>query len=557
MLLSEYDIPPAKNLSNSLENYVVHIYDPILVDKAKKHGIRNIKFVTWDRISSYKEACDEAHSNAGALENEVDSALGDLGFDLSISSWQHLNWYYFFIQTSWYLEMWEGVLGDLSEHRLHVFVCDRPQQYYFDSFLPSLLLIKCALERSINIITYVRALVSNESGVVPDLSGISTEVNGGYLLVHIPTCFYDVTHFNQELTATGKRVVNIESPLFNVDAYAHTNIALAPLGSVELLRPEIIAEVIVPFADRIKKVLLRRLRCLLGVDRYVEEQSDYAAAHYVRQLFTFLKLKEYFASARPEKLIISDHDTGFHGPLVSFAKLYDIPVVTLPHSKVTYDVRYRYEKIVSLTHAIQGADIKGGSGQSVPSFQISFPAHPDSRVPEVRDFSKIGILLNAVSLNGVLLCNYASYIEGLRELFKCCFSIGIPFEVRNKPGYSITSLMKKDLALADVNISPEGKSLAEFAAGCDLCLMFDSPTSAALEFLHRGIPILNPVTQDLAYCQSVGAHPDIVPRKVVKKIIEDLIGFSEDKQRLSGFAALQKRRFIERMQKTKAARSYM
>ena len=65
-------------------------------------------------------------------------------------------------------------------------------------------------------------------------------------------------------------------------------------------------------------------------------------------------------------------------------------------------------------------------------------------------------------------------------------------------------------------------SILEFAKSNDLCLMYDTPTTAVLEFLRNSIPILNPIPEDISWGEANIANPRIVPRGSVESILNIL-----------------------------------
>src|SRR5208337_3605872 len=67
---------------------------------------------------------------------------------------------------------------------------------------------------------------------IPDLRGNPPDDSRDYLLTHLPTCFYDIDYFCQELHATGKLLVNIEAKHWNVPITAQYQVGLTETESV-------------------------------------------------------------------------------------------------------------------------------------------------------------------------------------------------------------------------------------------------------------------------------------------------------------------------------------
>ena len=558
VILNKEDLPSAKVLAGRLENYCVNVYDPILVDLAIDCGLKNVHFIEWPQSPCLKEISEEAHVSAEKIEGELDAALGDLTIDVSIVSWQHLQWYFFFLQVKWYQRLWAAFIGALRGSTLHIFVCEQPQQYYFNSFVPSLLLIRAARSEGVQFTAYAYGSRPDLSVLVPNIPDTEFENAEGAVLVHIPTCFYDIHHFNKEFAATGKKIINFKSILFDVPVAAHMHIEFVPIHQGRPPSGQIASEVIMPATARIKAILVPVMRSILALERCAENQADYVACRYLQQFFTFFKLKEQCVRSRPSKLVISDHDTGFHGPLFSFATLYRIPVFTLPHSKFTHDFRHRHENITALTHAIQGIEIHNGFARRVNRAPIAYPEEAGIQLPRPRELRKIGILLNAISLNGVLSSNYAKYVFGLREIDRFCKAQQLAFEVRGKPGYTISSVLQSAVGLEKATIPPPAaKGLLEFAAECDLCLMFGAPSSAMLDFLFLGVPVLNPITEELTQPQLAGTHPDLIPIESVPETLARIAVFQKDPGLLFQFAVSQNKKLFELLAEAKPVHSYI
>ena len=72
------------------------------------------------------------------------------------------------------------------------------------------------------------------------------------------------------------------------------------------------------------------------------------------------------------------------------------------------------------------------------------------------------------------------------------------------------------------------ESLADFAASVDICLMYDAPTSADLEFLRNGVALLNPVPEPLYCAEAMQANASVVPRDDVEATLHRLADLASD-----------------------------
>jgi hypothetical protein len=89
-------------------------------------------------------------------------------------------------------------------------------------------------------------------------------------------------------------------------------------------------------------------------------------------------------------------------------------------------------------------------------------------------------------------------------------------------------------------------SMAEFAQRCDLCLMYDAPTSGALALLTRGIPVLNPVVSRLTRRETATVSADLVPRASLDATLERAGTMVADVLELQRFRKQQFQAFVQR-----------
>lgn len=558
ILTHQQDIPGCKMLVPKFSSYSILIFDPVLLDQAILAGLNHTRLIIWENPPAYAERNAQAHAAAFQLESELNSAVRDLLPETSIESWQHLRWYYFFLTISWYSPLWETLGHHFTDCSLHILVCDQPLVYYFNSFVPSWLLIQYAAKHRIPFTTYSYGATINPPCLIPDLGGQAPEADAGFLLTHLPSCIYDIAYFNEEISSTGKPSVNIQSTRFDVPTFATRNIGFIPMEKTEGLSQELLNSQLTPFANRITSLLSDRITSHMGLGRFTQAQVDIASTHYLLQLLTYLKLNDHFRLSRPSHLLLSDHDTDFHGPLVSFARLHQVPITLLPHSKVTYDIAYKDAGMTALTHSIQGGDILDGNNRLVTRFAIRYPSKSIQLSPTKARLQKIGILLNAISLNGVYFCDYQAYLVGLKTITSWCRLHNLAVDIRGKPNYTLLHALAAELEIPIADLFRTlSRPLSEFADNCDLCLMFGAPTSAAIELFSRSLPILNPIQEPLARPFLVGTPPDLIPRESVEKTLERLSLFQSDPALFIQFRAEQFAKYKGLLQSANPLRSYL
>ncbi len=538
IITAAHDIPIAEITAKDLASYRVYFFDPTLVDVIQGSALRNTELIVWDAGPDYPTLVQSAHALAFALEQELDQSLRALLSGSSIAAWQHMNLHYFFMSFQWYSCLWRDVLEKLREGKLHVFLNDNPAYYYWPSFLPALLLLEQLRTWNISFSAVTYGARPDESDVVMNLCDCNPDSERFDLLTHLPTCFYDIDYFNAELRASGKSNINIVSKYWDVALAATKNINLIRLKDQQTLSGG------QPALDVIAEQLAEKLDSLLtpyiATPDFRARQASHLSNLYQSQLASAYLLEQYFKRHKPGKMLLSDHDAGFHGPLISFAEQHNIPVFLLPHSKVSHDVDFTYQNITALTHPIQGLPLVNGCQKRLLHFALSYPENFSSRSAMPPPIKKIGLLLNGLSLNGVLCTDFATYINGIKKIDQWCKQSGVELSIRCRQGQALAEILNQAIGMERVGVqSVLAGSLQSFAQSIDLCLMYDAPTSAVIEFLRTGIPILNPIPAPLSKAEALWANSAIVPRDRVEATLEMLDGFIADDNNLRVFCTNQ------------------
>lgn len=547
VILNADDIPAAEHIVKDLPAYTVYIFDPLLFDLVAASSLNNIQFIPWDNCPLYHELDADARASAFALEAELDLAVRSIVPEVSIASWQHLNLYYLFISVKWYTALWDEI-GSLfaDTTKVHIFICDNPAAYYFHSFIPSFLLLWYLKSHEIEFSGYSYGEKPDNADLMPDLSGENSGEHLEQILTHLPTCMYDFAYFDQEVRATGKTLINIEARYFTTPIRAHKNLGLISAEQIIETLPESSQEKINAFSEQLAATLDRLLKPYIVIALYRTRQISYICNLYRSQLVTYYQLNQHFKHSKPSKILLSDHDAGFHGPIVSFAQENFLPVLLLPHAKTSADIEFRYDNIVALTHPIQGRDIFDGNGRHVINQAIIYPETFNSSSLFSEGVRTVSLLLNAQSLNGIFYTRWADYLNGIRQIVDWCNDNGITLKVRGKPSYSIISLLVREIGFDAAALYQNlHETMEQHVENCDLCLMYDKPTSAALSFLKNSIPILNPVVKPLSPAELTMVNANVVPQESVEAILRRLKGFKANPLSFSTFRNTQFRNYIQ------------
>ncbi len=562
LILHGEDIAAAQQIVRDLPGCETCVFDPVLLDRAIAAGLPRVRFVAWPGAPEYAALHWQAHGQASALEARIDravaGALDGLVEPVPVTGWQHLPLYYLFMTLGWYTGLAAALIGGFQGRRLHVLVCDDPALYYFNSFIPALLLLHQAQAQGIAAVAYRYGGKPDTSRHLP-LSGPPRAQRGtASLLTHLPTCMYDIRHFNEEFGASGKRVINLEARLFSMPVAANESIALAEPGQLaDRIDPGWHAA-----ADRIEAALTPLLEAFftdkIPAASYRGRQVAQIAGTCRSQWLALQLLDRHFEHDPPSRLLLSDHDTGLHGPLLAFAERRQLPVLLLPHSKTTPDLDFACRNAVALTHPIQGDHILDATGRELVRHALALPVGFSASTRFPAPTRRVALLLNAFSLGGIPFAAYRPYVGGLRQIQQWCGARGLQLDLRCKPSYAMFTLLADELGLdAAALAATAAVPMAEFAARSDLCLMFDTPTAGAMEFLDRGIPILNPLITPLTRAQAVTTHPDVVPRETIDQALRRLQTFVDDPALLHQFGMRQFQRYVALFAGARALRSFL
>jgi len=381
--------------------------------------------------------------------------------------------------------------------------------------------------------------------LIPNLFSDFEESSAFDILVHLPTCFYDFDYFNAELAASGKRTLNIISRIWYPPINASKTVRLVTIGEVKHLLPEALLNKANFFLTVITEKLDELLTPYISSPAYRSRQTQNIASIYRSQLITYYLLDDFFKAGRPSKALISDHDAGFNGPLLTYLQNNNIPVLLVPHSKTYANLEFDGGNLTALSHPIQDGSISDRNGKRVLHFHLAYPERLETNTGIPDRIRGIGLLLNGFSLNGVYATRYKTYLDGIIKISHWCKANNITLGIRCRPHLPLMSILsaKTNIELSEL-IRARSVPLLDFAKEYELCLMYDSPTAAALEYLKISIPILNPVPEDLTWAEANTINSDVVPRGSVDTILEMLDTFIADEINFFVFRTTQFRKYI-------------
>jgi hypothetical protein len=557
VILDVDGIPAAQELCANLADYEIYLFDPQLGDAVAGARLRNVQLFTALGGPSYDSMDHHAHAAILAWETELDGAQSEQA-GISIVGWQHLNLYYQWMALQWYSGLWERMGPRFEQRRVHVLINDNPAEYYFPSFLPALLLACYLKGRGIRFTAYDYGAKGSLACRVPDLYGTAPYGPAGCLLTHLPTCFYDSDYFSREMRAAGYPLINLEARYWNVPITAERQVALTDVESILERSEPALRERIEAFTRALTDRMIALLTPHIALPNYCVRQARHVAGLYRSQLVTYFELQRYFQASAPAKLLLSEHDTGFHGPLITFAEQRSLPVILLPHSKAVGDVEFNYGNILVLTHPMQGQPIHNAHRGPVLNLPISYPERFTGTSAVSEGVRVISLMLNSLSLNGIPYAPIEAYLDGIKRIAHWCRTHDITLKIRSRPGYPIFALLRAYTGMdSAMLVRHVEESLDDHLRDCDLCLMYDMPTTGAMYCLRNSIPILNPVVSSPTTPFLAIVHPDVIATESLDATMQRLEGFRSDPLTLSSFRAGQFHAYVTLFQRARPLRSYV
>lgn len=518
----------------------VACFDPSLLDELRQAGLAQAEYVDFPGAPTFADLHNGSREEALAIERDLFTLFGRIMPAVRSFAWLHLNWYYLLMAARWYTALGDYIAPRYAElfgeRKPVLLINDNPALFFWPSFIPALSVLTALSRNSIAFDAFSYEPRADETDALPALFAMDERSEQWDVLTHLPTCMHDVPMLDEELKASGRRIVNLRSKYWDTPVPAARDVALGRKGDLLRLVPENIRSTLALLLPHVQARIDLILQPYVPNAAYRERQAVQLTGLYETQLLTYLLLHDFFAGRKPRKMLLCDHDAGFHGPLIAYADVENIPVLFFPHSKTIADIQFSAADVHCLTHPIQGAHLNDGAGRRVRQTRLAFPETLTAPTAPGRPLRTVGLLLNSLTLNGVMCTAWQPYIAGVARIAAWCAAHGLALEVRSRPGHAIYSQLAEATGVpASTLAEAMRKPLSRFVADIDVCLMYDAPTTAELECLRNNVPIFNPVPEALAKYEAVIADPDVIPRGSVEEILFRLDGLVSDPANLHAF----------------------
>lgn len=538
------DLPPAVHLRSVLGEAGIHVFDPQMLDRARFEGIADARLIKWVSRSGAGDDYRKAGQQAAGVEQAVEQILGKIFPEAVGCRWLYHTLFYLFYTVNRYSGLADAVLKEEADVHLHIPMGDKPFRYGYPSFLQALLLIERLIGSGKPYSAYSYELPAVPPDAVPaDFGALGKDYD---IFAHLPTCFYDAAFFDAEMAASTRQCLNFKAQYWDVPLPSLDAVQLCPadqlFSRLSPARQVQMAEALV----RIREVLAGVLKQFIATGDYVARQVDCLVGMCRTQMVFHEALVERFAAHRPRKLLLSNHDGGLHGPFLSFARRFAIPVLFVPHSKIfNGSVAARSLDVRCLTHPIQGGEVVDEGGRRLPTDFIGFPETVTADFAHPKKLESVGLILSSISYNGLCGVDPEVYLAGVRKISDWCKENGVTCRIRCKPTDSFIHWLVEALGLDHGQLQENLQgNILDFARANDLCLMYDAPTSGAVDLLKNGIPVLNPVGRPLIPEEERLVSSDLVPRGQVEEILARMGSFVADTGNLFVFRRQQFQRYV-------------
>ena len=440
----------------------------------------------------------------------------------------------------------------VAGERVHLLLPDLPHRYGYHSFVPALI-VQVALRGAGQAPTlYKSPQPPWPATVLPDAlhddraAGDVSTAAPVDLLCHLPTCVYDEALFANEVRASGRAALLLPSQLYDVAAEALPRTRMeTPQRLLDRL-PAGQRDALAAMLDRLGGVLAAHLAPLLGTPALVQSQVSAMVDACRDNALVFFMLEQRFATQPPRSLLISNHDTGQHGGLLSFARRHGLQTMMVPHSKIfNHTLLSSGHDVTCLTHPVQGGEVHDLDGSRMPTGVLDFNDDLQIKAAPPRPLATLGIVLNGLAATAICIVDLRLYLQGLAALRQWCEEHGVRCRIRCRPNESAASTVAIELGIPEATLLEDQQgSMIAFANGCDLVLGYDQPTSGAIEILRHGLPMMQVLCRRLAPEEWRIVDTGIVPQLAVDAVLERLSTFHADPLALWQFRRAQLADFV-------------
>lgn len=508
---------------------VVTVFDPVMHTYAVLNGHTQVQLVPLPPCEISTHAAPRAWAATRLLCAEVSQVLAEHIPEAAGAAWcGHWMQFVHLVSLGWQ-SIAEQVAQRLRGDRLHVLLPDQPYAFGFHSFLPGLVVSDVLRAAGCTVKLYSTTLQAADAPLLPDpLPGDGAAPPE--LLCHLPTCFYDAGTFVDEVRASGRRALVLPAQFYDcpTDGLPRSRM-VAPAVLAARLPAATLAQ-IDSLLVRVAEVLTRHWAPRLPAAGLLQKQVAAVLEGLRHNALVFHALDQALGAQPPKRLLLSNHEGGYHGALFSFARRHGAQIVLVPHSKIfNVPVKSRAHDVLCLTHPLQGGDVFDLHGDRLSTGWLDFREPQQHSGSPPQPLATLGVVLNSLSDTGMLVPDLAAFVDGLRRLRQWCAAHGVQCRLRSRPNGSALVMLSAALGVSPESLANEqGGSIIDFGRGCDLVVGYDIPTSGLFDLLAQGLPVLQAQCRPLGPEEWTIVDDRIVPRHGVEGLIGQLQAWHAD-----------------------------
>lgn len=465
--------------------------DPGLAEEALAQGLDAQRFSYRPLAVGphfHARIATEALTRAAALDQALTSQRQRLFGQGVFQGWDQGPMRLFFIRALVAKYLGELCERSFAERRIGLYRPDKPQLFYFDSFLATDL-FAAASPRWRIVDHYEDTLnwVGDHAAWCWDFGEIAHLAASGaaQAVTHIATCYHHHEHYQAEIARAFPANIDLPS--------AHWDIPVRRRGTMKVplaqLPGDAVSAAALLYREAARQVFTEHLGELVPNRQALQIQADTLAERSLVQAIHYEGLRDALRGTRPH-FVITDHDTGSNGPLFSVAARLAAPITVLPHSSyatgaIPHSLNVRVierDGFATPTRTVWGEKLRTVGARLGP---VANP-QPRERVRTVC------LLVNTLASQGLSYIDFAGLARFHRALALQCAARGVELIVRLKPNNAGLRMAASALSVpAETLQAVLDTKIEQIAQRTDLCISYGEPTTAGIEFLATGACLMH------------------------------------------------------------------
>ncbi len=550
LMLQRSDIAHHARVGQAFGDVPLIFIDPGLTEEALKQGLDPSRFSYRPlQVGPHFHArlATEAATRAAALDQALTAHRQRLFGQGVFQGWDQGPMRLFLIRALVAKYLGELCERSFGERHIGLYRPDKPQLFYFDSFLATDL-FAAASPRWRIVDHYEDPLhwVPDHAAWCWDLGEVAhlAACGSAHAVTHIATCYHHHDHYQAEIARAFPDNIDLPS--------AHWDIPVRRRGAMKVplarLPSDAVSAAALLYREAARQVFAEHLGPLVPNRQALQLQVDTLAERSLVQGIHYEGLRDALRGTRPH-FIITDHDTGHNGPLFSVAAKLGSPVTVLPHSSyvtgaIPHSLNVRVverDGFATPTRTVWGEKVRTVGTQLGP---VADPK-PRSRA------ATVCLLVNTLASQGLSYIDFAGLARFHRALALQCAAHGAELIVRLKPNNAGLRMAESALSIpAETLQAVLDTKINALAGRTDLCICYGEPTTAGIEFLATGAYLMHASDQlwPADYLTSPAFLTDgTVPSFTLDDALAESQALLADAGRFAARAEAQRTRFLPRL----------